>query len=357
MDLIIMANVGKSYVLTSAGLITAAVLYGICIGLLFAAIGIMCRREGFSRARMILLAAIVVLFSLSTVHITASFSYFVIGIKMLLVENPATIPLKTKSAAYLAKFHRLGIVGQVTFPVSCVVGDAIVIWRAWTLSGGDKKVMFLPIVLLLGLTASCFSFVGCMVEEDLPVVPSDSCTKRNLATFILSVITNVAGAAVLGYQVWIYRRTVKKYLQHGRRQLLVEKILVLLLESGAIYITIWTIQIAEFIFPARKTTSDQEFRQVFYVIIVQLVGIYPTSLVVLVSLQRSLWDSAGKSTICDDISDIQFSRSRGMESNSSHSVHDHDLMHNKPKPDRSSEEVLYQEKHDDSDNRGVRVSS
>ncbi|KAF9265109.1 hypothetical protein L218DRAFT_183751 [Marasmius fiardii PR-910] len=330
-DLIVMAYVGRSYILTSAGLLTTAVLYGIYMVLFFAVMSILCRREGIMSARMVLLVAVVVLFSLSTVYITAFFSYFVIGIKMLLVENPATIPLKTKSAAYLAKFQRLGIVGQVTFPVSCVVGDAIVIWRAWALSGGNKKVMFLPIVLLLGLTASCFSFVGCMVEEDLPVVPSDSCTKRDMATFIFSMLTNVAGTAVIGYQTWSYRRAVKKYLRHCRHQVRAEKILVMLLESGVIYTTLWIIQLAVFASPSKNTPLDQAFRQVFSAAAAQLVGIYPTLMIVLVFLRRSLWDSAGKSTICGDTPDVERSRSH-TESNSSHSVHEHDLVRSKPEP-------------------------
>ncbi|KAF9265114.1 hypothetical protein L218DRAFT_957798 [Marasmius fiardii PR-910] len=297
-DLAVLANVGKSYILTLAGLFITAVLYGIYMVLLFAAIGILRRREGIMTARMILLAAVLVLFLLSTVYIIAYFSYFVIGIKMLLVENPATIPLKTKSAAYLAKFRRLGIVGQVTFPVSCVIGDAIVIWRAWALCGGDKKVMFLPVMLFLGLTASCLSFVGCMIEEDLPIVPSDSCTNRDMATFIFSMLTNVAGTAVIGYQTWSYRRAVKEYLQYYRHQAWAGRILVMLCESGVIYTTLWIIQLAVFASPSKNTPLDQAFRQVFSAAAAQLVGIYPTLMIVLVFLRRSLWDSDG--TICNN---------------------------------------------------------
>ncbi|KAL0057843.1 hypothetical protein AAF712_015506, partial [Marasmius tenuissimus] len=45
-----------------------------------------------------------------------------------------------------------------------------------------------------------------------------------------------------------------------------------------------------------QTFSGKIVQQIFKAMIVQLVGIYPTLLVVVVYLQRSLWDASGHST-------------------------------------------------------------
>ncbi|KAL0060118.1 hypothetical protein AAF712_013090 [Marasmius tenuissimus] len=78
-------------------------------------------------------------------------SYFVLGLKDLLI-NDVGIPLVWKNAAFLAKYRKLGVVRQVLPPIAIVIGDSIVIWRAWALSAGNKKIMFVPALLQLALT-------------------------------------------------------------------------------------------------------------------------------------------------------------------------------------------------------------
>ncbi|KAJ8092314.1 hypothetical protein PM082_023917 [Marasmius tenuissimus] len=48
--------------------------------------------------------------------------------------------------------------------------------------------------------------------------------------------------------------------------------------------------------PPPPTFAGQIVQQIFKAATVQLVGIYPTLLIVLVYLQCSLWDSSGNST-------------------------------------------------------------
>ncbi|KAG7087411.1 hypothetical protein E1B28_013379 [Marasmius oreades] len=355
-DLVSLGKFGQSTILTSAGLLTTAALYGVYMVLFFAVMTILCRREGIMSARMVLLAAMIVLFILSTTYLCCTFSFFIIGIRMILVESPGSVPVLKKDAAYLAKYHLLGSMGTVTFPIATVIGDSIVIWRAWALSGGNKKVMFLPIMLLLALTTMAFSYVACNVEENYPSKLSPSCKARYTTTYALSMLTNVAGTAVIGYQTWSYRRAVKKYLQNCRHQARAEKILVILLESGVIYTTLWIIELATLASPSKSAFINQAFRQTFSAAACQLVGIYPTLIIVLVFLRRSLWDSAGKSTICEDRGTDRSPQST-TTSNASHSVHDHDLMSSHNKHEAGPLDVVFvQEKHFDGDSSQSPVS-
>ncbi|KAG7090417.1 hypothetical protein E1B28_009536 [Marasmius oreades] len=305
-DIVILGIFGRNVILTSAGLLTTSVLYGVYLIVFFAAMSIMCRRTySFTGPRIALLAAVIILFILSTSYICCSFSYFILGVEKLLVENPGTVPLLVKNAGLLAKHRSLGVIGEITFPIASVVGDSIVIWRAWVLSGGNKKVMILPVLLLLGTTGTAFSWVGCMVKEHMPVSFSAECKNRNTATFILSMVTNVAGTVVIGYQTWLYRRSFKQYMNNHERQGRAEKIMVMLLESGIVYTTFWIIMMSVLVAPNTPDYTNQAFRIVFSASATQLVGIYPTLMVVLVFLRRSLWDVAGNSTVYED-TDMKF---------------------------------------------------
>ncbi|KAK1234554.1 hypothetical protein PQX77_002242, partial [Marasmius sp. AFHP31] len=91
----------------------------------------------------------------------------------------------------------------------------------------------------------------------------------------------------------IYRQAIKAYLYQCRQRTRAEKVLVLLLESGFIYSILWIIQLVVILLPPVKSFPGKVLQQIFTAASIQLVGIYPTLLVVLIYLQRSMWDPTG----------------------------------------------------------------
>ncbi|KAJ8081288.1 hypothetical protein PM082_007122 [Marasmius tenuissimus] len=296
-DLQLFSRLGQNTILTTAGLVTAAALYGVYLVVFCSAMGILYRRrEGFTRTRTTLFVALVALFIISTSYLCSTTSYFVLGIRALLVNNPGD-PVLAKNAAYLAKNHVLGVIGQVMLPIAVVIGDSIVLWRAWSLSGKNRIVMIFPILLQLALTAMAFSWIGCFVDEDLPTVISPRCRKLNTATYVLSMVTNFAATAVIGYMAWRHRQQIKASLAPCPKRERFGRRLVLVFESGVVYTTLWIIQLAVLVAPGSDDFLNQAFRQVFSAAATQLVGIYPTAIVVLVYMRQSVWDSTGKPTV------------------------------------------------------------
>ncbi|KAK1222918.1 hypothetical protein PQX77_014195 [Marasmius sp. AFHP31] len=224
-------------------------------------------------------------------------AYFVMSLQNLLIKD-VRVPIRAKNAAFIAKYRTVGVVGQVLFPIVVVIGDSIVIWRAWALSAGNKKIMFVPVLLQLALTGTSFAWIGCFVDAGMPTEIPETCYKINTATYILTMLTNIAGTSVIGYTTWCYRKAISKYLNSCRHQTRAEKVLVLLVESGVLYTSLWIIQRAVLVAPANSTVVDQTFRQISSVAVAQLVGMYPTAIIVLVFLQRSLWDTTGVPSVC-----------------------------------------------------------
>ncbi|KAL0573739.1 hypothetical protein V5O48_008215 [Marasmius crinis-equi] len=311
-DLASFSLYGKSIVLSTAGLVTTAALYGIYLVVFFGAIRILSRRwDGLISTRTALFSTLVVLFIISTSYLCCSVSYFVLGAQALLI-NDVGAPVLKKNEVFVAENHVLAVIGQVMFPIAVVLGDSIVIWRAWSLSGRVRKIMVLPVLLQLALTATAFSWIGCFVDEGMPGQIPARCRPMNTATYVLSMVTNVIGTAVIGYRARTHRKELEASLAPTPQSERAGKLLIAIFESGVVYATLWIIELAVLVAPTKPSFVYQAFRQVFSAAAAQLVGIYPTAMVVLIYSKRSLWDQTGKSTIMTEEHDVRRDSSDGL---------------------------------------------
>ncbi|KAF9265130.1 hypothetical protein L218DRAFT_185446 [Marasmius fiardii PR-910] len=208
------------------------------------------------------------------------------GIKTILIDN-VDEPVANKIIAYRNRFTVLSLSQPVMFFCEVVIGDYIVVWRAWVLWTENRRVVYPSVFLLLGSAASVISFLGCLVHFDWPLDLPPTCRALSISNYVLSIATNVLATAAIGYKVWIYRRVLREYLGTGGRPTATQKTLFLLLESGIVYTFLWFLQL--FV----VTSINELFQQASLSLSVQLVGIYPTLIIVLVYLQRSLWDPSG----------------------------------------------------------------
>jgi hypothetical protein len=98
-------------------------------------------------------------------------------------------------------------------------------------------------------------------------------------------ITNLVATLLIGLKVWLYRKQVKSHLTTGHSKSTTtraENVLLLLVESGFLYCAVWLlILIAGFdVMTAANNTLIMG-------IAVSLTGIYPTFIVIMVSLDKS----------------------------------------------------------------------
>ncbi|KAG6890535.1 hypothetical protein C0995_007737 [Termitomyces sp. Mi166 len=88
----------------------------------------------------------------------------------------------------------------------------------------------------------------------------------------------------------LHRKLMSKYLGDARRKTAVEKILTLLIESGFIYIVIYTLQAVP-IYKAKLSPAGLFVFNVVNAVIQQAMGMYPTVIIILVRMHKSLWDT------------------------------------------------------------------
>ncbi|ESK85312.1 hypothetical protein Moror_11012, partial [Moniliophthora roreri MCA 2997] len=86
------------------------------------------------------------------------------------------------------------------------------------------------------LFISTISFIGCFAKED----PSrlQKCESVRILAIALTIGTNIAITASIWHYAWLHWKAVHEYLEAGNRHAHSEKTLVLVLESGVIYIII-----------------------------------------------------------------------------------------------------------------------
>ncbi|KAJ8092312.1 hypothetical protein PM082_023915 [Marasmius tenuissimus] len=252
----------------------------------------------FSRVYMVSCSMLALLFSDTVVILTS--------IKSVFVDKVET-PFIEKQTHFAEKFTRLVSVQEVFNPLEIIIGDSIVFWRVWVLCAGDKRLVLIPFLFLLGTIACSLGFLGCFAQNNWPVINPPTCNTLVVSAYSLSLVTNVVCTVAIGFQVWLYNRDIKAYLttyKQGRA----EKILVILLESGIIYSLVWVVQLVVVHIPPAPTLSGKVFQQILKAANVQFVvgtclcthlAIYPTALIVVIYLQRSVWDSTGNSSFVE----------------------------------------------------------
>ncbi|KAI5890190.1 uncharacterized protein SCHCODRAFT_02631094 [Schizophyllum commune H4-8] len=243
--------------------------YGIQAGLFVAALSLLARRS----SRMHILAmTIIILFLLSTISVT-------LGVLFYVMQFPTGYG---GTIADLTDFlDRLIVVLAVAARLNYLISDGVVVWRAWTIWIDNR---YAKVVLL---ACMCGSTIGSAVEctwslQSTRRGQEESATRTLMLTVPL-LVTNIVSTAFVAIRVWLYRRDIKASLSPYIRPTSVEKVLLLLLESGCFYCLIWVVNLLV------RMTQGVDTLGVYGVVSVAyhaIPGIHSTFMILAVAMQR-----------------------------------------------------------------------
>ncbi|THH16854.1 hypothetical protein EW146_g3859 [Bondarzewia mesenterica] len=204
-----------------------------------------------SRANLILFIVTLIMFASSTCYWGVNLANTIKQIQDVLILNPDHT-LESKFSTANDFTNLMYVESQISSTIIYLLGDAIIIWRAWVLYPNNKK----PVIATVGLLI---------------------CATKLMA--------NIMAVSLIGYKAWKYRQEIKNNLDNHKKTQ-IEKILALLVESGILYCFIWIVNIImDF-----NASNDVD---VLFGVCVQIAGIYPTIIVVLVSHQNTVWEMSG----------------------------------------------------------------
>ncbi|KAM5536302.1 hypothetical protein V8D89_010038, partial [Ganoderma adspersum] len=205
----------------------------------------------------------------------------------------------------------------VTLTINVILGDAIVCWRAYAVWQGNRIVLCASVALLLttfGLatvdtTYTCtYSIIHGPDSTQLDPKAIGNGTlyggvSYGVAASMLSLCTNLYATTAVALKAWRSRRFLRRYIVTGPMVSQTEKVLSLLVESGAIYCAVWILVAAYqtgvyFQNPATQcgaTDCQSSYYHSFWYIfgvtmnaaLVPVIAIYPTIIIILVALNRS----------------------------------------------------------------------
>ncbi|KAL1678495.1 hypothetical protein EV122DRAFT_278071 [Schizophyllum commune] len=118
----------------------------------------------------------------------------------------------------------LMLVSNIAGVVNFIISDAVVVWRAWVLWHEE----------LLGLSSLALSCLAIFNPGYSPV-------NNNYMMCIPLLITNLVATSSIGIRAWQHRRDMGALLGVKRRRTSVERIMLLLFESGVLYCSLWIV--------------------------------------------------------------------------------------------------------------------
>ncbi|KAF9255082.1 hypothetical protein L218DRAFT_1008957 [Marasmius fiardii PR-910] len=231
-------------------------------------------RKGLGRVR-----ARVLLLVLTSVMFLASLG--VITIDMIMCLRQATsYGLNALSTRELNLELRLA--SNILMRLNFLLGDVVVVWRTWVVWSHSLKVRLLLAVCMLGTIGAVIGN-GTKAALDL-VRETPGPDTLSLVLTLPPLITNLVATSLIGLKTWIYRKAVKLSLTTGtsKSSTRAENVLILLVESGFLYCAVWLL-----ILIAGFNVMTSASNTLILGIAVSLTGIYPTFIVIMVSLDKS----------------------------------------------------------------------
>ncbi|KIY66198.1 hypothetical protein CYLTODRAFT_355393 [Cylindrobasidium torrendii FP15055 ss-10] len=188
---------------------------------------------------------------------------------------------------------------ETLFLFNMVIADAVVIWRAWVLWQGDRlqRLVYIPITFLLATFAYAIVSIQCL-GQDLAYIKSTTngtkaCSWGPAISWAISMLTNITSTALIALKAW-YALRVREHIFSGPKVKEEKgvKVLLLLIESGFIYSLCWLTQLVVF-FDFTERESANILWTICNVFGDQISGLYPTAIIVLTGIQRSISDIEG----------------------------------------------------------------
>ncbi|KAJ7092410.1 hypothetical protein B0H15DRAFT_799559 [Mycena belliarum] len=205
------------------------------------------------------------------------------------------MPLPRRRAQAASNVAALGTPMEALFMFNMIVGDSVVIWRAWVLYQRTLWIISVPCLMLLMsfiftiIDITCLTGTGWSTQTAIagggPV-----CARAELIAWAFSFITNATCTIMIGLKAWNHRKSMKVLnVSPNHYKMSTDKLLSVLVESGFIYCLFWLTQLILFVDVSRDTPVIYVY-QLFSSMGDQISGMYPTLIIVIVNLHQTIWE-------------------------------------------------------------------
>ncbi|VDC05462.1 unnamed protein product [Peniophora sp. CBMAI 1063] len=207
--------------------------------------------------------------SLFATTVYTSFTQFLTqdrGSSVFIVPAIASSYARPSSGDLVLLDARLDIIMATTLAVNAILSDSIVLWRMIVVWEKRYPILAVCVVLLVTMLGTNIAFIvisvppvsgrlskylrfGLRPGTVEGLIPAYDDDVFGLAAIFVSLASNASATALVGLKAWLYRRQIKEYIGSHCRRTIVERVLLLLTDSGVVYTVIWLVYCISVYFP------------------------------------------------------------------------------------------------------------
>ncbi|KAI0773066.1 hypothetical protein BD413DRAFT_656267 [Trametes elegans] len=207
----------------------------------------------------------------------------------------------------LGRVVQLSSVEDVLYAFMTNVGDGIIIWRVYAFwsKGLERLAFFVTLAFLFGSTTTsilityCAAHVGADIELGAFRHPA-FCRNIQTASYAMTFATTGVATLLIAYKTWCYRRTHIEAFGTLSRLTRAQKIMVMLVESGILYMLFFLVQVVGSLASVNDSINKHPtiaFGFTIYDFMTScIVGMYPTVVVILVHSKHSVLRSEAETS-------------------------------------------------------------
>lgn len=279
---------GLRFIQIEAEVVTSAFFYGTFIPLFATSTVLFVDRRVRSHGTWLMFGTTVLSFLLVSVHWGAdAVGSAVVNWKTLTETISGSV-----GAAGVLEFKR-DVIMNWTMIGLLVVNDSIIVWRAWILCATRRSLVVGPFILLLGTFATSIAFVSLTSNRggyNAYYAHGEPIRGTLLyASGALTAATNIVSTLLIAYRLWAYRKQWDAGIL-GSRWSFAQRILLMIIESGALYGILQLLTIFTFKKPVPAATLQAFYQAVVWEMYVQTTAMYPTIVLLLVEHKLSFTD-------------------------------------------------------------------
>ncbi|RPD52998.1 hypothetical protein L226DRAFT_617659 [Lentinus tigrinus ALCF2SS1-7] len=259
-----------------------------------------------SRASYCLCAAVFVMFGLALALWMLDIHMVVSEVQMTFLSD-STDPLASLYSTAQSHNIRFAAVEDILYAYMTVIGDGVIIWRVYAFwsYGKERIVVLLPIVMLLGSTATSLMLTYCAVNSGSGIVLGSFqhppfCRNIQTASYSMTLATTAIATILIAYKTWQHRRMYLDAFGKQSRRTWTQNVMFVLIETGILYMLFFLIQVILSLKSVNASIAKSSVGS-FAVTMYQyststIVGSYPTIIIVLVHSKHGVLRAEGEST-------------------------------------------------------------
>ncbi|KAJ7577973.1 hypothetical protein C8J56DRAFT_363325 [Mycena floridula] len=287
----VLKELAQNFQMNFGLMIPLVLFYGIYILLTLSAIYTLLRKRNKTRSTWILCALLGTIFIIITLYVCLFITICFLYMEGTFIAN-MNLPLMERFSLANERIVKPGLTIMWVAGVNgllYIFGDGIVVWRAWAVWPGKRYVIILPASMLLAAFAIFLtsSTLRTMASFN-PGVIAPQFNNLAIAAYTMSIATNFTSVVLIGIKAYQHRKFMKETLGLGNSA--AGKVLLLLTESGAIFVVLQIINIC-LAFLDDDISGHNAFNIATHVsgVMMDLISaIYPTLIILIVSHHRSI---------------------------------------------------------------------